>query len=386
MKNILGLTLGFCLILSLAMPAAALNTGTDLLVPSAGRGSGWVTDLYVLNPGSETTTVSVSWLPRNQANADPTHMDYTLSPGQTLSLEDVILSAFGLSSGFGAFRVTADHGVLVNSRIYSADGVETFGQGFEGVPVSMATPAGGTADVVGLAVNDSFRTNIYACAASEGATIAFSLRSLDGTELATGAKTLRAYEPFLKKAEVLLGSGDFDDGTLHVSVSAGTAVVGASKVDNASADPTTLEASAECTGGSSSGDGNYQVGFYDSYNYATGGQMSLENGALSMLDATYTNWDKVDTQGNPSCKWIFLFGPSLSGEPSLAELEGGITIVSDYSSSNLGAITYTLKLSASGSGFSGTLDAVGSDFPADVDGCNGTFPQQTVYAGVLPLQ
>lgn len=386
MKNSLGLAFVLCtFLLSLATPAAAINTGTDIIVPAAGRGGGWVTDLYVLNPGSATAAVSISWLVRDHANSTPAHMDYSLSPGETLSLEDVILSAFGLSSGSGAFRVTADQAVLVNSRIYSADGSETFGQGFEGVPVEMATAAGGSSDVVGLAFNDSFRTNIYGCAGGDGATVNLSLRSLNGTEIAATTKTLRAWEPFLQKANTLLGSGNFDDGTLHVSVSAGTAVLGASKVDNASTDPTTLEGSAQCSGGSGDAEGTFQISLYDSANYATGGQMRIENGAMTMLDATYTNWDKVDTQGNPACKWIFLLGSSLDGSPSLGELENGVSIVADYSSSNLGSITYTLKLSASGKGFSGTIDAVGSGFPADVDGCNGTFPQQIVYAGVLPL-
>lgn len=386
MKKSFGLILGFIVILSIVPSLPALNTGTDLLVPAAGRGNGWVTDLYILNPGSQTAMVSVFWLPRKQANTDPAHMEYSLSAGQTLSLEDVILSVFGLSSAGGAFHVTAGHPVLVNSRIYSSDGSQTFGQGFEGFPLSMATGSGNSTDIVGLAVNDSFRTNVYGCAGADGATITFALHSLNGTEIATADKTLRAWEPFLLGADVLLGSGDFDDGTLHATVSAGAAVLGASKVDEDSTDPTTLESSAECAASDSTGDGDYQLGFYDSFNYATGGHMRIENGSLSLLDATYTNWDKVDSQGNPACKWIFLFGSTLSGNPTLAELEAGITIVSDYSASELGTITYTLSLSASGQGFSGTLEAEGAGFPADVDGCNGTFPPQQVAGGTLPLE
>jgi len=384
MKFTLRLIVGASIICSLALPAAALNTGNDLLVPAAGRSGVWVTDLYILNPGNQTVGVSVFWLTRNQVNENPMQLDYSLAAGQTLSLEDVISTGFGLASAGGAFHITADGEILVNSRIYSQDGDETFGQGFEGIPMELATTAGNDTDIVGLSFNDSFRTNIYGCAGADGATISFSLRALDGTEIASTTKTLRAWEPFLQNANTFLGIDSFDDGTLHVSVTAGAAVVGASKVDNESTDPTTLESSVECSSGGGDAEGDVQMAFYDSYNYATGGRMTIEDGSLTMLDATYTNWDKVDGEGNPSCKWIFLFGPGLSGTPTLAELEQGVTIEADYSSSDLGTITYTLKLTASGNGYTGTLDAVGANFPADVDGCNGTFPQQVVAAGILP--
>jgi len=384
MKKFLIPSLVFFLFLA-AGPSEALSPGTDLLVPAAGRGGGWVTDLYVLNPSSETASVSIYWLVRGQANTDPTHMDYTLAPAETVNLEDVILNEFGFDAASGAFRVVADHEVLVNSRIYAAGDNSTFGQGFEGIPLSMATGAGSSTDIVGLSVNDDFRTNFYACAGPNGATISLSLRTPDATEIASGTETLGAYEPFLQNIETMLESGNFDAGTLHINVTAGSVIAGASKVDNASTDPTTLEGSADCPAGGSGTDGIYQMGIYDSLNYATGGQLIIENDVVTGIDATYTNWDKVDGTGNPSCKWIFIFGPSLSGTPTLDELEEGISIVADYSSHDLGTITYTLTLTPSGNGFSGTLDAVGSDFPAEVDGCNGEFPQQNVSIGILPL-
>ena len=32
------------------------------------------------------------------------------------------------------------------------------------------------------------------------------------------------------------------------------------------------------------------------------------------------------------------------------------------------------------------IDAVGSDFPAEDEGCNGTFPQLVIYGGKMPVQ
>ncbi|RLE26772.1 MAG: hypothetical protein DRJ61_18145, partial [Acidobacteria bacterium] len=65
----------FCLcvvmLIGLVLPIEALNPGTDVLVPAAGRGGSWVTDLYVMNPGEVAVDGSVLWLIRDQANIDP---------------------------------------------------------------------------------------------------------------------------------------------------------------------------------------------------------------------------------------------------------------------------------------------------------------------------
>ena len=54
-----------------AVPVFALNSGTDIIVPAAGRGGPWVTDLYIANPGNDTVTGTVFWLVRDTTNPDP---------------------------------------------------------------------------------------------------------------------------------------------------------------------------------------------------------------------------------------------------------------------------------------------------------------------------
>ncbi len=373
------------LFLLTAHPGQSLMTGRDLIVPAAGRGGGWVTDLYVMNPGTEITAVSISWLVRDHENPAPAHADYSLSPGETLNLEDVVLSAFGLSSAGGAFRIRADHEVLVNSRIYSASGDQTFGQGFEGVPVEAATAASESSDTVGLAYNDSFRTNIYGCATNEGATLSLSLRSPDGSEIATATKTLRPWEPFLQKANTLLGSGNFDAGTLHVRVSAGAAVIGASKVDNASTDPTTLESSLKPALPS---DGSYEFSLKDSEASTGGGSLHITGGTIDALSGSYVNWEKDgDNDGVSDCPLQFQWGGAFV-PADLAELEDGVSFTDSYSGG--GDIRWTLSLSVDhGQSLSGTLAAVGSDFPSstdpqqDLSGCNGSFPTLSLSGGKL---
>jgi len=368
-----------------AATAPALTPGTDVLVPAAGRVSTWITDLYIMNPGTEPTTVEIAWLVRNQANPDPVDLTFTVGPGETLTLPDVILEEFGLSTGDGAFRVTADTEVVVNSRIYSADGSETFGQGFEGTPMGLATASGERTDVVGLSSNSQFRTNFYACAGPDGATLDMVLVAPDGTEIATKNKTLQAWMPFLKRIDQLMASGDFDDGTLRVTVTDGSAVVGASKVDSASSDPTTLEGSVSVSG-TADVNGIYQFAIYDSESFSTGGNLVIEDGAAEGLAGTYTNWDKLD--GTVSeCTWLFKFGWGLATPTSLEDLEDGVTFSDDHSNFGLGVLTYTVVIKVRDNLYiTGTIDAVGSDFPAEDEGCNGTFPQLDIYGGKMPVE
>ena len=227
-------------------PVFALNTGTDIIVPAAGRGTPWATDFYVANPGETTVTGSIYWLVRGVANPDPAVATFTLAPGATGVWADIIFTEFGLASGNGAFRVTASDAVIVNSRIFATDGSATFGQGFEGVPVSAATQTGATASVVGLSNNSAFRTNIYATAGANGVRMTVRLLDPAGAAFATANVVLAAWEPYLKRVDqVFTGVANFDDATLTAEVTAGSVVVGASKVDNESTDPTTLESNVD---------------------------------------------------------------------------------------------------------------------------------------------
>jgi len=376
-------------IVTLAMPAPALTPGTDVLVPAAGRAGNWVTDLYIMNPGLDETTVEVSWLVRGESNENPTTMSYDVAGGETLVLTDVISSEFGLETGSGAFRITAGTEVIVNSRIFSQGEDRTFGQGFEGVPMTQATEEGETADVLGLSVNDAFRTNFFACAGPDGVSMSLSLVGPDGSELASRTRTLGAWMPVLQNMNGFMPvDGGFDNATLRVLVTAGSAVVGASKVDEGSTDPTTLESSVTVDA-IPVGDvnGTYQFAIYDELSYATGGNLAIEEGALNGLNGTYTNWDKLDDSGDSACKWILLFGENLPTPTTLADLENGIEFAEDYTSHGLGVMTYTLALEVHDNFYiTGTIDAVGSDFPVDVDGCNGEFPQLVVRGGRLPAE
>ena len=364
----------------------ALNPGQDIIVPAAGRGGPWVTDLYVMNPGSTVVTGSIFWLVRDQGNPSPASISFSLAPGATEILEDVILNDFGQSSAGGAFRVTASAEVIVNSRIYAADGDATFGQGFEGVPTWAATMEGQIASVVGLSSNSSFRTNIYATAGANGATIMFQLLDPSGNVFATKSQPLTVWEPYLKRVDQIFPNApSFDNATLTAEVNAGAAVVGASKVDNISTDPTTLESSAAGGGGI---DGTYQFSLYDQLLFASGGNIEISGGQVTAINGTYFNWDKLDDDNFSVCTNLFLWGNNLI-PASVGDFADGVTFADTYLADPDsdppfagGTMTYTVEFEpGEGSTLVGSVTAVGSEFSGADALCNGDFPPLVFMAG-----
>ncbi len=379
-----------CLVMSIGsvLPVEALNPGTDVLVPAAGRGGSWVTDLYVLNPGNAAVDGSVFWLVRGQANTDPISVPFSLQPGETLVMTDVLKDDFGLNQAFGAFRVVADTEVVVNSRIFSAEEGMTFGQGFEGVPVEAATTTGRTADIVGLShVNQLFKTNFYALAGAEGVSMLLNLLDPDGLQLATGTLDLDAYEPYLKKINQVLPSGDFDQGTLRVTVTAGSVVVGASKVDELSTDPTTLESSTPL-GAKVSVDGTYEFTLTDSEGFAAGGDIVILDGVVQTITGTFANWDKdEDSNGEADCPLVFRWGLDFP-VTAVSDMADGVDFTDSYTATGSGEMAWTVEFVVTeGLSISGTVAAAGTDFPSSADpsldesGCNGTFPVLTLNGG-----
>lgn len=375
-------------VVALATPLVALNPGSDVLVPAAARAGSWVTDLYVMNPGDAAVDGTIYWLVRDQANTDPVSISFQILPGETMVMADILHNDFGYNQAAGAFRVVGDGQLVVNSRIYSSDGAQTFGQGFEGVPVEAAIGAGQTADVVGLShVSQVFRTNFYALAGPNGASISLALIAPDGSEIASGTLDFEAYEPYLKRINQAIPSGDFAEGTLRVTVASGSIVAGASKVDEASTDPTTLESSTPL-GAVASVDGTYEITLTDSEGYASGGEIVIEDGVVTAIQGSYANWDKDgDTDGEADCPLLFQWGAAFP-ETDVTAMAGGVSFTDSYAATGSGSMAWTVSFTATdGTTLSGTVSAVGSGFPTNADpsldesGCDGTFPALTLQGG-----
>jgi len=363
---------------SLASPAAALNPATDVLVPAAARAGSWVTDLYVLNPQSSAVAVTVYWLVRQQPNPSPPGFEFVLEPGATRVMEDVILNELGLERGEGAFRVVANGAVVVSSRIYSRDAGATFGQGFEGIPGASATAAGQSSDVVGLVANADFRTNLYALAGEGGAVFVVSLRDASGVEMASRVYSLGPHQPMLGNILTELGGPQFDRGSLHVEVTSGAAVVGASRVDEVSQDPTTLAGSWDCPEGGELEPAGVYYGVLET-DRDRGFRMVVEGGG----GVTELRFQMGSSQ--PGCNFSFdangLFDPPVPLEDLLGP--EGVSFSSVYPT---GQIDWTVRLVESSRHlhYTGSVSGFASGSPGSPS-CAGPTGTGQVHLGKQPL-
>ena len=156
----------------------------------------------------------------------------------------------------------------------------------------------------------------------------------------------------------------------------------ASKIDRTSKDPTTLEQAFGAGGGSD--DGTYQFAVYDDLGFASGGNLEIVDDVVDVVNGTFVNYDKVDGGGIPECPVIFQWGFDLA-PTAVEDFATGVEYPEVYPAGDDfdgGTLTYTVVFTIDDSlGFSGTLDAVGSDFSGLDLGCNGTFPQMELYGG-----
>ena len=387
-RRILGIV---CLgLMAVASPVLAIAPGDDLLIAGAARTNRWHSDLYINNAGSTTVSVDVLWLEQNQANPNPVSRTFSVGPDETLILDDVILNDFGMSNAGGAMRITATGGeVTANLLVFAgfSDPVGgTFGSGFEAIPASAATGAGESTTLMGLASTSSFYTNVFALAGANGVTMDLDLLDPDGNVLDTARITLEAYEPWLSFRTDVWDVSSYENGTLLARVSAGSAVILGSKVDENSLDPTTLESAFGA--GAGSADGTYQFAAYDSLAFASGGNLVIDDDIVDAINGTYINFDKgvIDPDtgdeidgGVPECTLIFLWGIGLS-PTAVEDFETGVEFTDTYpdGSDMTWTVTFTLDDNL---GFSGTIDAVGANFTGVDIGCNGTFPTEVLDGG-----
>ncbi|MFC2144073.1 hypothetical protein ACFLQM_00090 [Acidobacteriota bacterium] len=366
-----------CTLLATVQPTFAITPSDDLLIAGAARTRLWVDDLYISNPGTSPVTVDVMWLIRNQANPDPEIRTFNIDPKATLILADVILETFGMSRGNGAFRITSEGGEVIANLIAVAviedeNGSRTLGSGFEAIPASAATSAGQTTTLMGIVATSRFRTNLFATAGANGVTMELDLLDPWGPVIDTATVTLEPYEPWLSEVTNLWDIDNLLNATAAVRVISGSVVILGSKIDNhqMSQDPTTLEASFGVGAGSL--EGTYQFSLYDSLAFASGGNLVIEDGAVAAINGTYANFDKTDDQGEAECPLIFQWGFDLT--PTAVEsFAEGVEFTDTYPDG--GEIAWTVTFTNDGNlGFSGAVDAVGSNFSGVDEGCNGSFP------------
>jgi hypothetical protein len=243
-------------------------SGSDLFMPSVGRGEGnlgsmWYTTVWLYNPGASTADVTVSLLRKDQANLTPEQQIVVVPAGSTMVLDDALLELFGLESVNGALRFQCETPILAGARIYNQPGEtirESQGQLMPGMPAHLAIGPGESTDIPGVLqpADGSFRCS-FGMVETSGALVQVrvTLRDGDGIALASRVYTLSPYSAFQRSLSSLSSGISVEIGRLHLEVvgGSGSVLAFASAVANGtvSQDPTTLEMSLEPSSSPGSG-------------------------------------------------------------------------------------------------------------------------------------
>lgn len=247
------------LIIALATPGLASFTGTDVFLPSVGRGAGagtsqWYTCVWVHNPNPSPVDVQFRLLLRNRPNPAASVYSDTIPPGDTRRYDNAIETMFAEQS-FGALRITSSQSILVNGRIYSqSSGDEerdSVGQFFAAIPASFAVGLGQSTTILGAyqtspQAASEFRYNYgFVETTGSGATVRVTALDHTGASVGTKSYTVGGYEARQYNITDLLPGVNATNLRLQVEVTSGSgrvAVFG-SGIANRSNDPSTFEMS-----------------------------------------------------------------------------------------------------------------------------------------------
>jgi hypothetical protein len=252
--------------LLVAVSAVALTPGTDLFVPAVAHINGvdvsgvvsqWRTDLWIYNAStSDAASVSVALLVRGRANPNPLVRSLTINPGETRYLPDIVLATFGADATSGGLHVTASMPVAVTGVNFDANvrvvnkGQGSAGQFFSATSADVAIAAGTTTDLVGLdqdgvGTTGAWRTNL-ALVETTGAPVDLSIQRIDslGAAVAAIPYHLDAFEADqINNVLSVIGGGVGTNQRVRISVTGGNGrvITSASRINNASGDPSTVE-------------------------------------------------------------------------------------------------------------------------------------------------
>lgn len=369
-----------------ATPLLALNPGTDLWVIAAAKEGNWVTDLIIYNGSATTANVEVYWLARDVDNSTAAPVSFTVNPGQTLILDDVVTNTFGLASGAGAIRVVSNVEVVATCRIYDVgDGTNgTRGQGFEGVPIEAALTANdkaaSAAQIAGVIHDTAFKTNFFAVnTGTTTAKISWSLLDDSGSvddqnDNMPGLPPMAA--KYYRFGELFPNAPAKVAGTVQAVVTQGSAMVVGSTVDRTSTDPTTKE-STWPLGSSCGGDGVY-TGLID-YTLACALLIDVQNDAIVRVFADFVFFSPED--GGVGCghtaslQWVENGG----GAIEFAEDDSFTVQFVAENSYDSGNVTYTHNIIGQREG-----DTISGTWQVDAEGpggCSGTLKKVVFTAG-----
>jgi hypothetical protein len=246
--------------------AAGVTPGTDLYVPAVGHGLGvivdgvqahWQADLWIFNPSTtHPATVNIYLLIRGQANPSPDVRSITVAPGQTSYLPDLVLNTFGNNNAFGGLRITSNVPVVATGRSYDANvtvvnkPLGSAGQFFSATPAALAIGPGDSTDIVGLDQDDfqvfgAWRSNL-ALVETTGNPVDLTVQRVDSDGTGMGSIPYHLDGRMVSQINYVLTAivntpGSNQRVRVRVTGGTGAVVVAASRINNNSGDPSTVE-------------------------------------------------------------------------------------------------------------------------------------------------
>ena len=173
-------------------------TPNTWFLPSSARAAGqggsfYTTDLTVANRTAPDATVTFKFLGHDVDGRNGVEQTLSIGAGQAVTLGDVLGNVFGVFSGYGAIRVSSQAASLNILGQTSTPGPSggTFGQSVPAAAQADLVTAAAPRSIAGIREDASFRTNLILANATDAAlSVAVTLVSADGTQLAAGAYTL----------------------------------------------------------------------------------------------------------------------------------------------------------------------------------------------------
>ena len=222
-------------------------------------GTDWRSDVELHNLSDTTASLTIRLLIHRNSNASSPYTNLSISPGESVRLEDVLESEFG-RDGLAALLVSVQSGrVVATSRTFNLlaggnplglPGGSTFGQYIPALPAAQAVQSGEEGRLIQLshstAADGGFRTNLgIVNATAANLEVKIGLFRAGGELLGSVPVSLGAHGyRQLNQIYALVTSGDVADGYAVVTPTAPDAAffAYASVVDNLTGDPIAISA------------------------------------------------------------------------------------------------------------------------------------------------
>lgn len=104
-------------------PATFVYTVPGIAKVAGKNGTHFVSDAVIANPGSAPALVTYGFVPTVGSTPFPAF----LSPGQSVTVRDVVATLFGASTGSGALTVTGTQPLVIRARTYNDASTGTYG-------------------------------------------------------------------------------------------------------------------------------------------------------------------------------------------------------------------------------------------------------------------